>query len=95
MTPEQAFDAALAAASSDQSIESLVVAVSGGGDSMALLHVAALWARAHEVALLAVTVDHGLRSEAKQEAARVAKQRIPQALQPRALSAIAFTQTPQ
>lgn len=73
MTPEQAFDAALAAASPDQSIESLVVAVSGGGDSMALLHVAALWARAHEVALLAVTVDHGLRAEAKQEAARVAE----------------------
>ena len=47
----------------------LVLGVSGGGDSMALLHMA------HEAGFRchAVTVDHGLRAEAKDEAAFVAR----------------------
>lgn len=47
-----------------QAGETIGVAVSGGGDSMAMLHllVAAGWPVA------AVTVDHGLRAEAKAEA---------------------------
>jgi tRNA(Ile)-lysidine synthase len=44
------------------------VAVSGGSDSLALLHAARAWG---EVTVEAVTVDHGLRPEAADEAARV------------------------
>ena len=73
MTPEEAFAAALAAAQTDHTIDNLVVAVSGGGDSMALLHVAQAWGRAQGKAVSALTVDHGLRDEAATEAARVAE----------------------
>ena len=41
----------------------VVLALSGGGDSMALLDLAALWAARRGRRLLAVTVDHGLNSD--------------------------------
>lgn len=44
------------------------VAVSGGGDSMALLHLMHVFCALHGCKLRAVTVNHGLRAEAEQEA---------------------------
>lgn len=52
----------------------LGVAVSGGGDSVALLHLLAEWRdAAGGPPLAAVTVDHGLRAEASAEAEGVAR----------------------
>ncbi len=45
----------------------LGVAVSGGGDSMALLCLTAEYVRGTDIELHAVTVDHGLRQAAKDE----------------------------
>lgn len=51
----------------------VVLAVSGGPDSIALMWLAARWRRAlaRGPRLIAVTVDHGLRPEAKREAREV------------------------
>ena len=59
----------------------LVLAVSGGPDSLALMWLAARWRRAlsRGPRLIAVTVDHGLRPEAAREAREV--KRLAQALQ--------------
>ncbi|WP_066815370.1 tRNA lysidine(34) synthetase TilS [Frigidibacter mobilis] len=51
----------------------LGVAVSGGGDSVALLHLLAVWRARGGPDLAAVTVDHGLRHEAAAEAKAVAE----------------------
>src|SRR5436305_12322404 len=51
----------------------LVLAVSGGPDSLALMWLAARWRRSlsRGPRLVAVTVDHGLRAEAAREAREV------------------------
>lgn len=53
----------------------ILLAVSGGPDSTALLWLAARWrdAQKNAPALIAATVDHRLRPEAKREAAQAAK----------------------
>ncbi len=48
------------------------IAVSGGGDSMALLHLFARWSAQTGHPIAAVTVDHGLRTESRAEADEVA-----------------------
>nr|WP_283808689.1 tRNA lysidine(34) synthetase TilS [Variibacter gotjawalensis] len=52
----------------------VILAISGGADSMALLWLAAQWRDATKspVEFIAATVDHGLRVEAKREAKSVA-----------------------
>ena len=52
--------------------EKLGVAVSGGSDSIAMLHILTRCFAPDTVELHAATVDHGLRPEAAQEAERVA-----------------------
>ena len=50
----------------------VLIAVSGGSDSIALLLLANIWSLKNNVSLQAITIDHGLRAEAAAEAAFVA-----------------------
>ncbi|VAV87410.1 tRNA(Ile)-lysidine synthetase [hydrothermal vent metagenome] len=52
--------------------ENLAAAVSGGADSLALTLMLGEWCRNHDISLTALTVDHGLRTEAAAEARQVA-----------------------
>jgi tRNA(Ile)-lysidine synthase len=56
-----------------KAVPALVLAVSGGPDSVALMWLAARWRRslARGPRLIAVTVDHGLRAESAREASEV------------------------
>lgn len=53
--------------------DAVAVAVSGGSDSMALCLLLQTWCRSNDVSLVALTVDHGLRTEAADEALLVKK----------------------
>ncbi len=63
--------AALINAYSPDPATPVAVAVSGGSDSTALLHLAADWARKTQRKLHVLTVNHGLRPAAADEAAQV------------------------
>lgn len=52
-------------------IPALGIAVSGGGDSMALMHMVAEWGRGRRIMI--ATVDHGLRPESTTEARGVSR----------------------
>ena len=52
-------------------LPALGLAVSGGGDSVALMHVAAGWAQGRRI--MVATVDHGLRADSAAEAEGVAR----------------------
>ncbi|KWT64166.1 tRNA(Ile)-lysidine synthetase [Hyphomicrobium sulfonivorans] len=57
--------------------DAVVLAVSGGGDSMALLHLAARWRTQRgqqSPRIIVATVDHGLRTESRGEAEWVVQQ---------------------
>lgn len=58
----------------DRLPQRLGIAVSGGGDSVALMHILHEIAQEEPVELFAATVDHGLRAEAAQEVEMVAGQ---------------------
>ncbi len=51
----------------------LAVALSGGGDSIALAHLMSGFCRKHDVEFHALTVDHGLRAESAKEAKTIGK----------------------
>lgn len=65
---EEYFGARLAALGVEKSF---AVAVSGGRDSMALARLSAAYGKNKGIAVMALTVDHGLRPEAADEAAKV------------------------
>ena len=72
LAPHAAFTAALAALPACLLEAPIGLAVSGGGDSLALLVLAHRWAASEGRALCVFTVDHGLRPEARAEAEAVA-----------------------
>lgn len=71
LTPEAALSEALDAARASVPFDTVMLAVSGGGDSMALMHLTHAWAARNGVTLHAMTVDHGLRPASMQEAVDV------------------------
>lgn len=72
LSPVEALAASLRGWQSTAPAGPLGIAVSGGSDSLALLYLASDWACDQGMDLHVVTVDHGLRAEAAQEASFVA-----------------------
>jgi len=56
-----------------ESVRTVAVAVSGGPDSIALLLLLQPWARARNITLHAITVDHRLRADSAPECEQVAR----------------------
>lgn len=73
MSLEQRFAGAMGALLGPDFPSDIGLAVSGGGDSMAMLTLAHNWSHVWGVRLWVCTVDHGFRPEAAAEAAMVAE----------------------
>lgn len=73
LSPEASFQAALRALPAVLLEAPIGVAVSGGSDSQSLLVLAHRWAAASGHSVFAITVDHGLRPEARAEAEAVGR----------------------
>lgn len=71
VTSDAIIASAFAALDAEHPGGALGVAVSGGGDSVALMLLANEWARSRGASLRVATVDHGLRSESGAEARAV------------------------
>jgi tRNA(Ile)-lysidine synthase len=67
------FESSMALLGPFERVPLLAVAVSGGGDSLALCLLADEWARARGGAVLALTVDHALRAGSTAEAVEVGR----------------------
>lgn len=74
MTLAAGFKEFLTAQLASKPAKKLGVAVSGGSDSTALLHLLADWSSQSDCTIHAVTVDHGVRPESAMEAEMVARQ---------------------
>ena len=77
MTPaglQQTFNEAMGQLLGPEFPAEIALAVSGGGDSMAMLYLAHNWTHVYGVRLNVVTVDHGLRAESAAEAAMVSEE---------------------
>ena len=72
MSGDAALHGALARSFAGHDLKKLGVAVSGGSDSLGLLHLAAEWSAQTGIPVCAATVNHGLRAEASDEAVGVA-----------------------
>lgn len=65
------FNAAMQRAGGFETHPTIAIAVSGGADSIALMHFAKFWTDQRGGKCIALTVNHGMRAEAQQEAAFV------------------------
>lgn len=65
---------AVSACASESTTTPLIVALSGGADSLALLRATCFEARQHGIPVVAVIVDHGLQNGSAQVAQRAAEQ---------------------
>lgn len=72
ITPED-FALAMKKTGVDEACPKITVAVSGGGDSLALAILVQEWVKARGGRMLALTVDHQLRSDSRGEAEKVQK----------------------
>lgn len=70
-TVRNSFAALMEAAAPFESSPIVAVAVSGGSDSLALIHLADEWAKERGGRAIAITVDHGLRTASLTEAETV------------------------
>jgi len=73
LNTQDAFFRAMGELFPDQPPAAIGAAVSGGGDSIALLQLINIWARDNNCILRAATVDHGLRDGSAGEARQVAE----------------------